>query len=263
MLSRLDLNYRIKAGWHISAGWCRIGTYKAFLGELWPFIPVAERRPMKKLLIVSIGSILLFAFGLFVRPTLYRYDKMQINNALHVGLIVLLGIAIFSFIFFLLWLDRKNQNGQHILTSEKRLSENIQSARTELPKPSSVRKSGGQLVKKLLIVFTGSLILFAFGLFIWQMLYHSDKRAIIGKWENIDKYYYPSLQSLQFFKDGTLVSVDKNRTIGMGHYKFIDRHWIKIDSKGLSIIYKVDISKNTLTMRDADNNSIRFERIKI
>lgn len=94
------------------------------------------------------------------------------------------------------------------------------------------------------------------------VLFSADRgpwRAIVGRWEGIQG---PGVaDTIEFFKDGTMSVAQTGTSMG-GDYKFIALDRLKTTVGSTTMVFKVSISKNELTLVELNGMIYKYRRIE-
>ena len=112
--------------------------------------------------------------------------------------------------------------------------------------------------KKLIGIGSGIVIIVVILIAIFSLSSISE-RAIVGRWRGTQG---PDVaEIIEFFKDGTMSIVEREVPMG-GEYKFINDNHLKTVVGPMTIVFKVSISKNELTMVDPSGMVYKYRRVK-
>jgi len=112
--------------------------------------------------------------------------------------------------------------------------------------------------KKLIGIGVGIVVIIVVLVAIFS-LGSAPEEAIVGRWRGTQG---PDVaEIIEFFKDGTMSIVERGVPMG-GEYKFINDTHLKTVVGPMTIVFKVSISKNELTMVDPSGTVYKYRRVK-
>lgn len=99
------------------------------------------------------------------------------------------------------------------------------------------------------------------GLLVLSQVLGGPERAIVGRWEHIE-----GADTIEFFRDGTLVSQGAMGLTTTGDYEFVDDAHIRLQVSGLwsiagSQVLEVDVSGTRLVLVDSYGNTYEYRRV--
>lgn len=91
----------------------------------------------------------------------------------------------------------------------------------------------------------------------------SGKAGIVGKWKEVD-----GTQTIEFFKDGTVTTVDKGEPPLTGNYKFIESNRIRMEFTGIgellgAVIAEYKPKENEIVLTNPMGKIERYKRAKV